>query len=88
MKSVLGDDQVRLAGKPHMGSEDFHMLAGGNSDARVLMVEVGSGPLDVLTQMAAGNMPVYPHNPSFYMEPDTVLYGTQALSAVLLELLR
>jgi hypothetical protein len=48
MKSVLGDDQVSLAGKPHMGSEDFHMLAGGNCDARVLMVEVGSGPLDVL----------------------------------------
>ena len=88
MKNMLGDDQVRLAGKPHMGSEDFHMLAGSNSEASVLMVEVGSGPTDVLAQMKAGNMPVYPHNPKFYMEPETVLYGTQALSAVLLDLLQ
>lgn len=88
MKNMLGDDQVRLAGNPHMGSEDFHMLAGRNSDARVLMVEVGSGPADVLAEIEAGNMPVYPHNPNFYMEPEAVLYGTQALSAVLLDLMK
>jgi amidohydrolase len=88
MKNVLGDDRVFPAGKPHMGSEDFHLLGGKGSGARVLMVEVGSGPADVLTRIEAGNWPVFPHNPAFYMDPDTVLYGTQALSAVLLDLLR
>jgi amidohydrolase len=88
MKNALGQDQVLVAGKPHMGSEDFHMLAGKESGASVLMVEVGSGPPDVLTQMQAGNMPAYPHNPKFYLEPDTVLYGARAFSAVLLDLLK
>jgi len=88
MKNVLGDDRVFLAGKPHMGSEDFHMLAARNPEAKVLMVEVGSGPADVLADIAAGTPPVYPHNPAFYMEPDAVLYGAQALSAVLLDVLQ
>jgi hippurate hydrolase len=88
MKNVLGDDRVFPAGKPHMGSEDFHLLGGKGSDAKVLMVEVGSGPADVRARMAAGNLPVFPHNPSFYMDPDAVLYGTRALSAVLLDLLQ
>jgi len=51
------------------------------------MVEVGSGPPDVLARIKAGNVPAYPHSPLFYMEPETVLYATQALSAVLLDLL-
>jgi hypothetical protein len=85
---VLGDDQVFPAGKPYMGSEDFHMLAGKGSEAKVLMVEIGSGPLDVRARMEAGYVPVYPHNSAFYMEPDAVLYGTQAMSAVLLDLLQ
>ena len=88
MKGELGADRVLVAGKPHMGSEDFHVLAGSDSNASVLMVEVGSGPADVLEAIKAGNMPAYPHNPNFYMEPDTVLYGTRALSAVLLDLLQ
>jgi metal-dependent amidase/aminoacylase/carboxypeptidase family protein len=88
MKNVLGDDRVFLAGKPHMGSEDFHMLAARNPEAKVLMVEVGSGPADVLADIEAGTPPVYPHNPAFYMEPDAVLYGAQALSAVLLDVLQ
>jgi metal-dependent amidase/aminoacylase/carboxypeptidase family protein len=88
MRNLLGDDRVFPAGKPHMGSEDFHLLGGKVSDAPVLMVEVGSGPTDVLARMAAGNLPVFPHNPAFYMEPDAVLYGTEALSAVLLDLLQ
>jgi amidohydrolase len=88
MKSVLGDGQVFVAGKPHMGSEDFHMLAARNPGAKVLMVEVGSGPTGVLADVEAGTPPVYPHNPAFYMDPDAVLYGAQALSAVLLDLLQ
>ena len=88
MKTVLGDDGVLVAGEPYMGSEDFHMLAGKAANAGILMVEVGSGPVDVLARMAAGKMPVFPHNPGFYMEPDAVLYGAQALSAVLLDLLQ
>jgi len=87
MKKVLGDQQVHVAGNPHMGSEDFHLLAGTAANARVLMVEVGSGPPDVLARIKAGNVPAYPHSPLFYMEPETVLYATQALSAVLLDLL-
>jgi hippurate hydrolase len=87
MKNMLGEERVLEAGSPYMGSEDFHMLAGNDSTASVLLVEVGSGPVDVLAQIAAGNMPVFPHNPDFYMQPDAVLYGTQALSAVLLDLL-
>lgn len=87
MKNMLGDDRVLVAGAPYMGSEDFHMLAGKDSTASVLMVEVGSGPPDVLAQMKAGNFPAYPHNPNFYMEPEAVLYGTRALSAVLLDIL-
>ena len=88
MKGELGEDSVLVAGKPYMGSEDFHVLAGTDSAASVLMVEVGSGPPDVLEAMKAGNMPAYPHNPNFYMEPDAVLYGARALSAVLLDLLQ
>jgi amidohydrolase len=88
MKGELGEDRVLVAGKPYMGSEDFHVLAGNDSNASVLMVEVGSGPPDVLEAIKAGNMPAYPHNPNFYMEPDAVLYGTRALSAVLLDLLQ
>jgi amidohydrolase len=88
MKTALGEDNVLVAGAPYMGSEDFHMLAGKDSAASILMVEVGSGPPDVLAAMQAGNMPVYPHNPGFYMEPDAVLYGARALSAVLLDLLQ
>jgi hippurate hydrolase len=88
MKSVLGDGQVLVAGKPYMGSEDFHMLGDRNPAARVLFVEVGSGPVDVLADIEAGTPPVFPHNPGFYMEPDAVLYGAQALSAVLLDLLQ
>jgi amidohydrolase len=88
MKGELGEGRVLVAGKPHMGSEDFHVLAGYESDASVLMVEVGSGPPNVLEAMKAGNMPVYPHNPKFYMEPDAVLFGARALSAVLLDLLQ
>ena len=38
----LGEDQVLVAGKPYMGSEDFHVLAGNDSNASVLMVEVAS----------------------------------------------
>ena len=87
MRSALGDDRVLAAGAPYMGSEDFHMLAGKDSTAKVLMVEVGSGPPDVLAQMKAGNFPAYPHNPNFYMEPEAVLYGARALSAVLLDIL-
>jgi hippurate hydrolase len=87
MKRVLGDQNVHAAGSPHMASEDFHLLAGTAANARVLMVEVGSGPPDVLARIKAGNVPAYPHNPLFYMEPETVLYATQAFSAVLLELL-
>jgi amidohydrolase len=87
MRSALGDDRVLVAGAPYMGSEDFHMLAGKDSSASVLMVEVGSGPPDVLAQMKAGNFPAYPHNPNFYMEPETVLYGARALSAVLLDIM-
>lgn len=88
MKGELGEDRVIVAGKPYMGSEDFHLLAGNDSNASVLLVEVGSGPPDVLEAIKAGNMPAYPHNPNFYMEPDTVLYGARALSAVLLDLLQ
>jgi amidohydrolase len=88
MKNVLGDDRIFPAGKPHMGSEDFHLLGGKGSEAKVLMVEVGSGPADVRARMEAGYVPVFPHNPSFYMDPDAVLYGAQALSAVLLDLLQ
>ena len=88
MARELGEGSVLVAGRPHMGSEDFHVLAGRESDASILMVEVGSGPPDVLEAIEAGNRPFYPHNPNFYMEPDTVLYGARALSAVLLELLQ
>ena len=88
MKNALGEDQVLVAGEPYMGSEDFHMLAGKDSAASVLMVEVGSGPPDVFAAMQAGNMPVFPHNPGFYMEPGAVLYGARALSAILLDLLQ
>ena len=56
--------------------------------ASVLMIEVGSGPPDVLAKMKTGDIPAYPHNPDFYMEPDAVLYGARALSAVLLDLLQ
>jgi len=87
MKNMLGDDRVLVAGDPYMGSEDFHMLAGKDSSASVLMVEVGSGPPDVLAQMKAGNFPAFPHNPNFYMEPEAVLYGARALSAVLLDIM-
>ena len=88
MQKELGEDRVLVAGKPHMGSEDFHLLAGRESKASVLMVEVGSGPTDVLEAMQAGKMPIYPHNPGFYMEPDAVLFGARAFSAVLLDLLQ
>ena len=88
MAKELGEGNVLEAGRPHMGSEDFHVLAGHESDASILMVEVGSGPPDVLAAIAAGNRPFYPHNPNFYMEPDTVVYGARALSAVLLDLLQ
>jgi hypothetical protein len=64
------------------------MLGDRNPAARVLFVEVGSGPVDVLADIEAGTPPVFPHNPGFYMEPDAVLYGAQALSAVLLDLLQ
>jgi hippurate hydrolase len=87
MKKQLGSENVRVAGGPRMASEDFQHLGGDNSNARVLMVEVGSGPKNVLSEMEKGNLPVFPHNPSFYMEPEAVLYGSEALSAILLDLL-
>jgi hippurate hydrolase len=88
MAKELGEGNVLVAGRPHMGSEDFHVLAGRESEASILMVEVGSGPPDVLEAIEAGNSPFYPHNPNFYMEPDAVLHGARALSAVLLNLLQ
>lgn len=88
MREILGEKAVLVAGPAYMGSEDFHLLAGNNVSASILMVEVGSGPVDVFDQMKEGRMPAFPHNPNFYMEPDTVLVGSEAFSAVLLDLLR
>ena len=88
MKRQLGGENVHQAGPPHMGSEDFQHLGGVDSEAQVLMVEVGSGPRDVLSKIEQGNRPAYPHNPDFYLEPEAVLYGAKALSAVLLDLLQ
>jgi len=88
LRHVLGKDKVVTGFPPVMGSEDFHELAHPHPATRILWIEVGCGPADVVENMKKGVRPAANHNPKFKVELPAIAAGTKANAAVVLDLLK
>lgn len=71
-----------------MASEDFHLLAGPHTSAKVLWVEVGSGKPDVEEVLKKGGFVAFNHNPQFQVELPALRIGAEALTAVVFEFMK
>jgi amidohydrolase len=88
IKAVLGNDKHLPGPPPVMGSEDFQDLAAPHPTTKILFIQVGCGPLNVVAEMKKGLMPVANHNPKFQVELPTIAAGTKANTMILLDLLK
>jgi amidohydrolase len=88
IKLILGNDKHLPGPPPVMGSEDFQDLAAPYPTTKVLFIQVGCGPADVLANIQKGQMPAANHNPKFRVELTTISAGTKANAMVLLDLLQ
>ena len=87
LRRALGEDRVVAGFPPVMGSEDFHDLAHPFPKTRIVWIEVGCGPADVVENLKRGIRPASNHNPAFQVELPAIAAGTKANAMVLLELL-
>ncbi len=88
LQLALGKDRVLPGPSPTMGSEDFQDLAAPYPETRVLFINIGCGPADVLEKLKKGIRPALNHNPGFRVELPAVAAGTRADALVLLEFLK
>ncbi len=88
LRLALGKDKVLPGPPPVMGSEDFHILAGPHPSAKVLFVQIGCGPADVVESIKKGVRPAANHNPKFKVELPAIAAGVKADAMVLLEFLK
>ena len=88
IKAILGDDKHLPGPPPVMASEDFQDLAAPHPTTKILFIQIGCGPADVLADMKKGVMPAANHNPKFKVELPTIAAGTKANVAVLLDALK
>ena len=86
---ILGKDKVLPGPPPVMGSEDFQELAAPQPSAKILFVQIGCGPADVL-EIAKRGHPSRPlnHNSKFMVELPTIAAGTKADAMMLLGFLK
>jgi hippurate hydrolase len=88
LRLVLGKDKVAAGNPPVMGSEDFQDLAHPHPTTKILWIEVGCGPADVVENIKRGVRPAANHNPKFKVELPAIAAGTKANAAVVLDLLK
>jgi amidohydrolase len=87
LQLALGKDKVLPGDPASMGSEDFQDLALPYPDTKILFVQIGCGPADVLEKLKKGIRPALNHNPRFQVELPAVAAGTRADAMMLLEFL-
>ena len=85
LQLALGKDKVLPGGPPSMGSEDFQDLAAPYPETKILFVQIGCGPADVLEKLKQGIRPALNHNPGFRVELPAIAAGTRADAMLLLE---
>jgi len=88
VKAFLGKDRHLPGMRPFMGSEDFQNLATPHPTTKILFVEIGCGPADVIESMKKGNLPAANHNPMFKVELPAIAAGTKTNAGILLEFLK
>jgi hippurate hydrolase len=88
LQLALGKDKVLAGQPPSMGSEDFQDLAAPHPECKILFVQIGCGPADVLEKLKKGIRPALNHNPAFKVELPTIAAGTKADVMLLLEFLK
>ena len=87
LRRALGEGRVVAGLPPVMGSEDFHDLARPFPNTRIVWIEVGCGPADVVEDLKKGIRPASNHNPAFKVELPAIAAGTKANAMVVLDLL-
>jgi hippurate hydrolase len=87
LQLALGKDKVLPGDPPSMGSEDFQDLASPYPETKILFVQIGCGPADVLEKLKQGIRPAMNHNPRFQVELPAIAAGTRADAMLLLEFL-
>jgi hippurate hydrolase len=88
LQLALGKDKVLQGPPPSMGSEDFQDLAAPYPETKILFVQIGCGPADVLEKLKKGIRPALNHNPGFRVELPAIAAGTRADAMMLLEFLK
>ena len=88
LQLALGKTNVLPGPPPVMGSEDFQELASTQPSAKILFVQIGCGPADLLERVKQGNPPAANHNSKFKVELPAVAAGTKANVMMLLEFLK
>jgi hippurate hydrolase len=88
LRMALGKENVQPGHPPVMGSEDFQELAAPNPSAKILFVQIGCGPADVVENAKMGILPPLNHNSKFKVELPAIAAGTKADSMLLLEFLK
>jgi hippurate hydrolase len=88
LRHVLGNDKVVTGLAPVMGSEDFQELAQPHPATKILWIEIGCGPSDVVENVKKGIRPAANHNPEFRVELPAIAAGTKANAAVVMDLLK
>jgi len=87
LRRALGEGRVVAGLPPVMGSEDFHDLARPFPNTRIVWIEIGCGPADVVENLQKGIRPASNHNPAFKVELPAIAAGTKANAMVVLDLL-
>ena len=88
LRQILGKDKVLPGPPPVMGSEDFQELAAPHPSAKILFVQIGCGPADVVENVKKGMLPAMNHNSKFMVELPAIAAGTKADAMMLLEFLK
>ena len=88
LRLILGKDKVLPGPPPVMGSEDFQELAAPHPSAKILFVQIGCGPADVVERVKRGMLPPMNHNSKFMVELPAIVAGTKADAMMLLEFLK
>jgi amidohydrolase len=88
LRLILGKEKVLPGPPPVMGSEDFQELAAPHPSAKILFVQIGCGPADVVENVKKGMLPAMNHNSKFMVELPAIAAGTKADAMMLLEFLK
>jgi hypothetical protein len=71
-----------------MGSEHFQDPALPHPETKIMYIEIGCDPADVVENFKKGIMPAANHNPTFKVELPAIAAGTKANAMVVLKLLK